>query len=298
MEARFWFLSFANSGLGRWIRNPLKRIRRQAETMGVFGDRIRIWTEHDLDADFHEQMKGHLVAGSRGYGYWCWKPQIVLQLLREMEDGDVLLYADAGCHLNPRGTTRLMEYFALAKEHGIVAFEARSMDDTRRDDPSQHFLTDGEWCKGDLLDYYGVRAEKDITETGQLGGTAFLVEKNDDTQKFFAEFLDVFKRRFELCDDSPSISSNLPGFKENRHDQSVFSILGKKHGACRLSCGEYALINGFAPEAERSDHVRWPLFWNDLSVFPIWAKHDKGGVRSLFPVWIKKIVHAASGGRI
>ena len=153
----FWFLSFANSALDGLIRSPLKRIRRQAESMGVFEDRIRVWTENDLDEDFRVKMKDRLISGSRGYGYWCWKPQIVLQLLREMKDGDVLLYADAGCHLNPKGLTRLMDYFNLAREHGIVAFQARSMDGSRKDDLTQHFLPDGEWCKGDLLDNFGVR---------------------------------------------------------------------------------------------------------------------------------------------
>ena len=169
----FWFLSFANSRLGGRIRNPLKRIRHQAEEMGVFGNRIRVWTEMDLDSDFLEAMKDHLTDGSRGYGYWCWKPQIVLQLLREMNERDVLLYADAGCHLNPRGIERLKDYYDLAMEHGVVAFQARLLSE-----PGRHLLLDGEWCKGDLLDYFGLRDDRSITQTGQFGGTTFLVRKD------------------------------------------------------------------------------------------------------------------------
>ena len=276
----FWFLSFANTALDGLIRSPIKRIRRQAEAMGVFGNHIRVWTENDLDEDFKARMKDRLRPGSRGYGYWCWKPQIVLQLLREMKEGDVLLYADAGCHLNPQGVPRLMDYFKLAGEHGIVTFQART-----QDDPPFHFLADGDWCKGDLLDFFGARDDASMTRTGQLGGGIFLVCKSQMTQEFFHAFKTLMVDHFEQCDDSPSRSPNLPCFDENRHEQSVFSLLGKRRGVFSLSSLEYDPRNG-------GDD------WSGMCRFPIWAKHDKGGVRSLFPVWFKNIVHRATGGRV
>ena len=280
-----YLLSFADSRLGGCIRNPRRRLQRQAEAMGVFGDRIRIWTEEDLDADFRERMKMHLVSGTRGYGYWCWKPQVVLQLLREMNDGDVLLYVDAGCHLNPKGIKRLEEYFELAKEYGIVAFQSRSMDYSRKDDLSHHILPDGEWCKGDLLDYFGVRENESVIKSGQLGGGIFLVCKNVKSIMIFEEFRQIFYDHFALCDDSQSVSKNLPGFIENRHDQSVFSLIGKKYGFFSISSGEYCPLE---PNGD----------WKNLKEYPIWAKHDKGGLRSLCPNWIKRIVHRVSGGKI
>lgn len=276
----FWFLSFADSRLGGMIRNPVKRIRHQAEAMDVFGDRIRVWTEFDLDADYRERMKEHLVPGSRGFGYWCWKPQIVLQVMREMREGDVVLYADIGCHLNPRGIKRLGEYHRMAKRHGIVAFQART-----KDDPPRHFLVDGDWSKGDLLDFFGVRGNKDVTGTGQLGGGVFLVCKSRSTEDFFGKFAEIFAGHFELCDDSPSKAPNLPGFVENRHDQSVFSLLGKAHGVFSLSAHEYD------PMTPGGD-------WSCMAEYPVWSKHDKGGLRSLFPNSLKRVVHSLSGGRI
>ena len=180
-----------------------------------------------------------------------------------------------------RGAWRREEYFALAREHGIVAFQAHNMDD-----PPRHFLPDGEWCKGDLLDHFGVRGDASVTATGQLGGTAFLVRKDDAAGRFFGELRDVFLRHFELCDDSPSKSPNLAGFVENRHDQSVFSLLGKKHGVFSLSAMEYDPLDGSGDCSRLSSDA------------PILAKHDKGGVRSLFPLWFKNVVHFATGGKI
>jgi len=36
--------------------------------------------------------------------------------------------------------------------------------------------------------------------------------------------------KYNLIDDSPSIKPNAEGFKEHRHDQSIFSLLTKKYG--------------------------------------------------------------------
>jgi hypothetical protein len=230
-------------------------------------------------------MKSHLIHGSRGFGYWCWKPQIVLQLLREMNEGDILLYVDVGCHLNPGGIDRLKEYFELAEKYGIVAFQSRSITEFGQEDKAEHFLCDGHWCKGDLLDFFDARSDSIVTASGQIGGGIFLVRKDAESERFFEEFRQVFYDRFDLCDDSPSKSPNLPGFMENRHDQSVMSLLCKKYGVFTLSSMEYALVEDGGS-------------WKELSKQPIWAKHDKGGIRSLFPNWFKRIVHKLTNGRI
>ena len=45
-----------------------------------------------------------------------------------------------------------------------------------------------------------------------------------------------------LVDDSPSVLANAPNFVEHRHDQSVFSLLTKKHNLFSrhtLDCIDY-----------------------------------------------------------
>ena len=38
-----------------------------------------------------------------------------------------------------------------------------------------------------------------------------------------------FAAQSSLIDDSPSKAPNYPGFREHRHDQSIFSLLSKKY---------------------------------------------------------------------
>ena len=280
-----WFVTFGDTRLSEARR----RIQRQAQKMGVFGDRIRIFDENSLDADFCEKMKGRLIPGSRGFGYWCWKPQIILQVLREMPEGDVLLYADIGCHLNPKGRKRLEEYRQYAVEHGIVAFQSRALGEAARSDLSLHFLPERQWTKMDLLQYFGVSGRRDILDSGQMGGT-IVAAATAATRRFMEEWRECFYEHFELVDDTPSKLPNAPDFVENRHDQSVFSVLCKKKGVFSLSSGEYAHIRSYMPIG--GDESIWPEYWKEMVQFPVHARRDLGKYTKMVecPDWLKPIL--------
>ena len=217
-----YFCTFGDSRMEK----SLKRIKKQAEGMQFF-DKILINNENNLDQDFREHFKDKLIKGSRGYGYWVWKPQIILQAFREMNDGDILLYTDVGCHFNKNGIKRLNEYFKMVESTptGILAFHQDTRPTT---DPDLIALYDGlekVFTKGDLFDYFGVRNNKSIVDTGQIMATAFIIKKSKQSKNFINEWLSVFKNRFNLVDDSKSISPNFIDFIGHRHDQSIFSIL-------------------------------------------------------------------------
>ncbi len=282
----FWFVTFGDSRL----EEARRRIRHQAERMGVFGEHIRVFTEKDLDSDFCERMRPRLLSGSRGFGYWCWKPQIILQVLREMPDGDVLLYTDIGCHLNRKGVRRLEEYREYAREDNIVAFQARALGERARTDLSLHFLPERQWSKMDLLNYFGVADRCDILDTGQIGATMLVLQKNTFSQTLIEKWRQCYYDHFELVDDTPSVSPNLSDFKENRHDQSVFSLLCKKYGAHLLSSGEYAHIRCYMPEG--GDKKLWPEYWSEMKQFPVHARRDLGKYSKMVecPDWLKPIL--------
>ena len=63
-------------------------------------------------------------------------------------------------------------------------------------------------------------------------------ERFDDSIKFIKEWLNIFYERFDLVDDTTSKIKNHKDFIENRHDQSVFSILCKKNNLESLSAYE------------------------------------------------------------
>ena len=127
--------------------------------MGVYMDIFGV-SEQDLSPEFRLRFKDYLTPEHRGFGYYAWKPQIVLQTLELLQDGDKVHWIDSGCHLNPAGSQRLQELFAMTVEapSGIHGFESLP--------PSgflvyrgRQFLDQGEskLTKSDLLDRLDVR---------------------------------------------------------------------------------------------------------------------------------------------
>lgn len=242
-----YFLSFADS---RMVK-ALDRIKAQAEAMNYF-DEIIICTETHLDDEFRAKWNHILQPHVRGYGYWIWKPYVVLKTLESIPDNSVLLYCDAGCHLNPKAKQRLQYYFDELNTSSlkIKAFPALS---------SHIDTNEKRWTKGDIFDYFRCRNNKDITHTQQLAAGHIFCTKNNENIQFFKEWLSVWEKKISLLDDSKSKSRNLPGFIENRHDQSVFSVLYKLHGGTPLPDGETKYFN--AP---------------GKAAYPIWDARDYG----------------------
>jgi len=250
-----YFCTFADSRM----KKSLQRVEKQVRESNFF-DKIFIYDENDLDPGFREYFKDKLVKGSRGYGYWVWKPQIILQTLKQMQEGDVLLYMDAGCHFNKNGLERMNYYFeqVINSPAGILAFH---VDKRPTADPNLEALYDGIekfLTKGDLFDFFGVRNNTDIVDTGQIMATAIIFKKCKQSEKFVTDWLNVFRHNFNLINNSPSISPNFIGFIEHRHDQSVLSILCKLRNVPTISAYE-----------------TWQIDWKKLDKYPIQTKRDK-----------------------
>ncbi len=257
--AKHVFCTFADSRLSR----SLQRIRNQAKAIGIY-DVIHVMDEGNLDPAFRKRFKEQLRVGVRGYGYWVWKPQIILQVLRTMDEGDILHYCDVGCWINPGGRQRLTQYLEMTDESGMLAFQVKN---TFNDPLLDAFsLPEWAWTKGDLFDYFSVRGNADIVNSQQIGATTVFMKRCGESEKLLRRWIGVFEDEFSLADDTPSRSPNFDGFIEHRHDQSIFGILCKLHNVRTLSAFEY--FYPFLEDTTKAD-------WNKLAEYPIWAKRDK-----------------------
>lgn len=244
IEYKIAFCTFAD----KRMRGSLVRIESQAKEMCFF-DKIFINNEKKLERKFRKEFGNLLNSKVRGYGYWVWKPEIISQAITQVEFGDLVLYADAGCHLNKNGVDILKSYCEklAASDAFVAAFQL-----------SGEYLEQS-WTKGDLLDYFGVRKKESISETPQIAATAIIVKKTSKLINFLSDWLKVYRTNLNLVDDSQSISSNHETFKENRHDQSIFSILCKRDGALLFPYSD----------------IYSPGNWEKLANYPILAKRDR-----------------------
>ena len=254
------FLTFSSSN---W-RRSLDRLDGQARAMEVY-DAVFATTEDDLDFRYRDRFADRLTSDVRGFGYWSWKPQIILQTLRQLEDGDILHYADVGCHLNPKGVPRLMEYFDLAAqaEAGVLAFQAGLPSPVVPTPDPRYTWREIDWNKGDLIDFLEAPVASD-PEAGQIVATTFFIRKCANSLRLLNLWSQLFEYEWSLLDDTPSTRPNFDNFQEHRHDQAAFSLLCKANGAEVVSNLEIEIY--FRPEEQ----------WDMLDAYPIHAKRDKG----------------------
>jgi len=219
---RIFFLSFAS---GRFY-GALDRIRREAEAFQLF-DGIKTIRDTDLlenDPQFASTHGDFIRQNHRGFGYWIWKSYLVKKMMHEdMEEGDVLLYADSGCVLQLSGLERMKEYLEMARtsEHGVVSFALEGQ-------------LEKKWTKQDVFEHLG---PVDY-ESRQIMATTFLMRKCKASMDFVDRWYATCCH-YRLLDDSPSITPNHPEFSEHRHDQSIFSMLCKIMGSTVISDETY-----------------------------------------------------------
>lgn len=212
-----YFASFAD----RRYKKSLERIRQEAAAFGFFKE-VFCWNEDDLDDAFWDKHSNFILQSPRGFGYYIWKPQAVLQALEKIPEGAVLVFADAGCQLNVEGIPRLKEYVKMVSEHpsGILGFDTTF--------PIE------EWTKIETLLYLKVTPDE-RRKSQHLGGVH--VMQNKERVRVFVRTWKKYCEIYSILDDSPSqtsIQRTIPLFKDHRHDQSIFSILFHRAGCLSI----------------------------------------------------------------
>jgi hypothetical protein len=204
--------SFADE---RMIKS-LDRCISSAKEQGV--DVCYAWTKEMIS---NPELSGHekefwtfnkdVLNQERGAGYWLWKPYILMKSLNHCNDGDILIYSDAGVEF-------------VHPVHEIVS----------RMDEDIFFFTNGfpnvEWCKGDVMESVlpgHVAIENIISK--QVQASVIFFKVNSNTRTFIKEWF-LWCQMPGFIDDSPSKLPNYPTFAEHRHDQAILTCLQIKYG--------------------------------------------------------------------
>ena len=233
-----WFISFGNEK----YKECVKRIEKEAQQFTLF-QKIKVYQPDDLkDTPFWKAHGEFIQNNPTGYGYWIWKPYIVLRTLEKMKDEDILVYADAGCTIHSSGRNRFMNYLEIVRKSpfGILTFQL------------QHEL-EKMYTKLDTLYHFRGHSNARICNTTQIIATAFVIRKCEHTMKIVQEWYKAASN-YHLLDDSPSVLPNDPIYKTHKHDQSLFSILVKKHGAEYLQDETFPIKPGFPILATRHEN--------------------------------------------
>ena len=247
------------------LKRSVKRLEEQALNSNFY-DSIKIITPNNFNQETKIKATNLLKNGKkRGYGYWFWKPFFLSKIMKEINDGDIIHYIDIGCHIKKTGSNRFYEYLNLLTETNkwLVAFQYHTNNIKFLNQIKFPKREEFKYTKSDLFEYFNCIEKKEITHSPQFWSGSFFIKKNDDAEIFIQKWNKVFEERFDLIDDTPSNIKNFPGFIENRHDQSVFSILCKFCSIESLSAYE-------CDWAEKDSKRTWDHIINN----PILAKRD------------------------
>ncbi len=238
------FVSFADTR----YRASIDRLKKQTEAFGF--DERYFFSEKDLPKDFFKGFSPKIYR--RGYGYWTWKPYVVRQVLQTLQEGDILVYSDGGNVWNAKGIKRFRELIGmLSVEQPILAFQ-------------QEFL-EKDWTKMDVFMRLCPDSFKQHAMTLQLWGGSFILMKSPIADEFVDQWNYMRETDINLFTDKVSSIPNLNGFREARHDQSVFSLLVKQRPHVEISWAEVEPLDGD---------------WTGFDKYPIQAKRSKR-----IPIW-------------
>lgn len=160
-----------------------------------------------------QKKNKEILLRKRGNGYWLWKPYFILKTLRnKLNKGDYLIYTDAGILYLDR-VEKIIK-FMISKNEDIWSIRTRFLE--KKYSKRDAFI---------LLD-----ADSSIyADTFQYMAGIQIYKKTKFSEIFLEKLLNYSTDKRIITDD-PNTQGlrNYDGFIDNRHDQTVLSILTKK----------------------------------------------------------------------
>lgn len=191
-------------------RNSRERLNDSAVKFGI----TQIFS-HDFEniknTEFYRKNKS-LLDTPKGLGYWSWKPYIILEALKKVNDGDIVVYADCGLEIIDN-LAPLLDI--VNNKEDILLF-------------SNGNLLNARWTKRDCFILMECD-NKDYWYSLQCDAAFSLFKKTGKSISFVEEWLRyALDTRIISSDKNVMGGKNIPGFREHRWDQSILSLLAKK----------------------------------------------------------------------
>lgn len=176
-------------------------------------DDVISFSPGDIAPAFRRRNK-HILKHDKGNGYWLWKPYFILKSLEKLKEGDTLFYSDSGAHF----TTPVAPLIELLDTGGcdLIAFELQQIEKN--------------FTKRDAFTLMNCDTPEYSDSRQRLAGFS-LWRKSEFTMSLGTQYLEYAQDERLITDlENQCGKPNYPEFKHHRHDQSIFSLLTKKHG--------------------------------------------------------------------
>ena len=186
------------------------RLNESAKKYGI--QEINSYCFDDLRKTSFFKRNKEILEQPKGIGYWLWKPYIIFETMKELEENDIVIYSDCGIEI----VASIEPLIQLTNQQPIVLFGNSN-------------FTNLQWTKRDCFVY--MDCDSDSFWNAPHCDAAFaLFRKCELSIKFLNDWITYGKNRFIISDLPNSCNEeNIEGFIEHRRDQSILSLLAQKY---------------------------------------------------------------------
>ena len=193
LDHQLHFVTFAAGS--PTVRMAGNRLANEANKSKAFKS-VRLETEKSLkqDVDFWREHSAFISnkENAGGWGKWLWKPHIISKNLDRIPKNSLLLYLDAGCHLNldnKLSRERFNQYASIAASDGSLAMQLVNgqFDQAEIDD-----LREESWCPQEILNHLKVPVS--LRKTPQLQAGILFFRNDSGSKEFLRRWLDLMVR--------------------------------------------------------------------------------------------------------
>ena len=172
--------------------------------------------DQDIDDEFKEKNRALLESGQgRRKGYYLWKPYFVNRAVNSIAYDDYLIYMDAAGFYYKRNVREIVQYMEKNSIELVISRRYKYLE--------KH------WTKRDAFVYMDCDSEKYWNQY-QCMGCFFVAKKTKKLEMIMGEGLQ-YAQDARIISEAPNTcgKENYEGFVENKHDQSIFSLLMTKY---------------------------------------------------------------------
>ena len=196
-------------------KNFEKAQQFNAKTALEVGGFDEVFNAHpDLIDNHFKETNKDILNQTKGAGFWLWKPYFIQKSLERLQNGDLLMYTDAASHFIQSASPLLN--LPARYQQDIIPFELE--------------LPEGAWTKRDAF-FYMEADQYGYEKSRQFLASFMVIRKSAFSVQFIKKYLAYCCNQNILTDLENNCGlPNYPEYEAHRHDQSIFSLLCKKHG--------------------------------------------------------------------
>jgi len=216
------FVTFATPGfrVRQWLLN------RSARWFGGV-DVLDVWTKARLAEDGFLARHPELFVNSKGFGWYAWKPYVILQALQQADEGDLVIYQDTGRREPVLISRSLREWDAYLTENNFPCIAGVSI---------PNWGPNRLWTKRSVFKSMGLQGER-YENSPQVQASWSVWRKGPQAESLVAEWTQLCQR-LDLVggqlEHGPA--AEVPGFHEHRWDQSLLTLLVMREHLPVLDC--------------------------------------------------------------